>query len=85
VWRIGWLSNVSPAALGKGPEAARLAFRELGHIEGQNLVIDFRWSDAPDSLSALATEFVGLKVDAIVAVGPPAILAAKQATTTFRS
>jgi putative ABC transport system substrate-binding protein len=80
VYRIGWLSNVSPTALGKGTEVFRLTFRELGYVEGQNLVIEFRWSDVPDRLSEFATELVRLKIDAIVAIGPPAIRAAKRAT-----
>jgi ABC-type uncharacterized transport system substrate-binding protein len=83
VYRIGWLSNVSPTALGAGTDALRLAFRELGYVEGQNLVIEFRWSEAPDRLSAFASELVGLKVHAIVAIGPPAIRAAKRATATI--
>jgi putative ABC transport system substrate-binding protein len=80
VYRLGWLSNVSPEALGKGNEALRLALRELGYVEGRNLAIELRWSVAPDRLSEFASELVRLKVDAIVAIGPPAILAAKQAS-----
>ena len=81
MYRIGWLSNVPPAAL-MDREALRSAFRELGYIEGQNLAIELRWAEAPDRLAELATELVRLNVDAILAIGPLAIHAAKQATAT---
>jgi putative ABC transport system substrate-binding protein len=80
VYRLGWLSSVSPEALGKGTEAFRQALRELGHVEGRNLATESRWSAAPDRLPEFARELVRLEVDAIVAIGPPAIRAAKQAT-----
>jgi putative ABC transport system substrate-binding protein len=80
VHRLGWLSSVSPEALGKGTEAFRLALREVGYVESRNLAIEFRWSTAPDRLPEFASELVRLRVDAIVAIGPPAIRAAKQAT-----
>jgi ABC-type uncharacterized transport system substrate-binding protein len=83
VYRIGWLSNVSLAALGIGPDALRLALRELGYVEGQNLAVELRWSDVPDRLAAFATELVRLKVDALLAIGPQAVRAAKQATATI--
>jgi putative ABC transport system substrate-binding protein len=84
VHRIGWLSNVPPTASEMSTEAFRLAFRELGYVEGQNLAIEFRWADsAPNHLSGLADELIRLKVDAIVAIGPQAILAAKQATSVI--
>jgi putative ABC transport system substrate-binding protein len=56
--------------------------RELGYVEGQNVAYELRWADGSrDRLAAFATELVRLKVDAIVAVGPPAIQAAKEATS----
>jgi putative ABC transport system substrate-binding protein len=58
--------------------------RELGWVEGQNLVIEDRWADAKtDRLPALAAELVRLKVDVIFAQGWPASVAAKHATTTI--
>ena len=60
------------------------ALRELGWIEGKN--IEYEWravDDRPDRLAELATELVRLKVDAIVAAGTVAPLAAKQATSTI--
>jgi putative ABC transport system substrate-binding protein len=84
VWRVGWLSNASSAAPGMsaGAQVFRSALRELGYVEGQNLAYELRWADGSrDRLAAFATELVRLKVDAIVAVGPPAIQAAKEASS----
>jgi len=58
--------------------------RERGYIEGQNIVIEYRFSeDRNDRLPALAAELVALKVKLIVASGTPASFAAKQATSTI--
>jgi putative ABC transport system substrate-binding protein len=58
--------------------------RELGWVEGQNLVIEDRWAEAKtERLPALAAELVRLKVDAIFTQSWPAAVAAKQATTTI--
>jgi ABC-type uncharacterized transport system substrate-binding protein len=58
--------------------------RELGYVEGKNLVIDARWSEGADQqLARDAAEFVRLNVDVIVTHGSPAGLVAKQATTTI--
>ena len=75
--RIGYLSSRSgPSHL---EEAFRQGLRELGYVEGQNIVIEYRWADfKPDRASALAAELVRLKVDVIVSTGGPIpILAAK--------
>jgi putative ABC transport system substrate-binding protein len=64
-------------------DAFRQALNELGHIEGQNVVIEYRAADGKiDRLPTLATELALLKVDIIVAAATPAGLAAQQATTT---
>jgi len=58
--------------------------RDLGWIEGQNLVVEYRWAaNREDRLPALAAELVRLKVDVIVTASTPAALAAKRATTTI--
>src|SRR5262245_14593564 len=83
VWRVGFLSNASLTAPGMsaGAGALRSGLRELGYVEGENVVLEFRWADGASArLVEFATELVRLKVDAIVAIGPPAIQAAKQAT-----
>ncbi|MGH8700266.1 MAG: ABC transporter substrate-binding protein [Burkholderiales bacterium] len=63
-------------------EALREGLRDLGYVEGKNIVIEFRWAEAKyERLPGLAAELVQLKVDVIVAANPPAIQAAQQATT----
>ena len=80
--RIGWLA-VNTATLSERYEAFRRGLRELGYIEGQNVVIERR--DAEGKLERLvdaAAELVRLKVDVIVTTGTTGALAAKQATST---
>jgi putative ABC transport system substrate-binding protein len=66
-------------------DAFRQQLRQLGYVEGQNLVIEYRWAaDRDDQLPRLAADLVQLKVDVIVVEGhTPAIQAAKQATSTI--
>src|SRR5207244_3584263 len=65
-------------------ESFRQGLRELGYVEGQNIAIEYRFAEGrPERLPALAAELVRLKVDVIVAGGPPAPGAAKQATGTI--
>src|SRR5499425_3959363 len=76
--RIGFLSANSPAAISARIEALRQGLRELGYVEGKNIVIEWRYAEGkPDRLPALATELVRLKVDVLVASGPAVIRAAK--------
>jgi putative tryptophan/tyrosine transport system substrate-binding protein len=81
--RIGYLApNLSNAVLATH-EAFRQGLRELGYVEGKNIIIEYRWAEGKaDRLPLLAAELVRLKVDAIFASGAvqPA-LAAKNATT----
>ena len=83
--RIGYFSNVNPASESARSEAIRLALRELGYIEGQNIAIEYRYAEGKrDRLPELAGELVRLKVDIIVAAGGGrVILAAKNATKTI--
>jgi ABC-type uncharacterized transport system substrate-binding protein len=83
--RIGYLSALDPASDSAGSEAIRLALRELGYIEGQNIAIEYRYAEGKvDRYPELATELVRLKVDIIVvAGGNRIILAAKNATKTI--
>ena len=82
--RIGFLSAQTRAVDSGRIEAFRGGLREVGYVEGRNIRIDFVWAEGRyDRLPALATEFVRKKVDIIVAVGTPAILAARQATRTI--
>ncbi len=83
--RLGYLSPVDPASDSARAEGIRLALRELGYIEGQNIAIEYRYAEGrPDRESGLAAELVRLKVDIIVAAaGDPTIQAAKNATKTI--
>ena len=81
--RIGWLGVDRAAALHL-PEAFLQGLRDLGYVEGRNLVIEYRYAEGKiERLPALAAELVALKVDVIVAPGTAAALAAKQATRTI--
>src|SRR5215510_582412 len=65
-------------------EAFRQGLREIGYVEGKNVVIDWRSADGKlGRLSALAAELVRLKVDIIVTTGPTPTRAAKEATSTI--
>jgi putative ABC transport system substrate-binding protein len=84
VQRIGYLSNFDPASDSARSEVIRLALRDLGYIEGKNIVIEWRSGKGNrDRQRALAAELVRLKVDVIIAVGSGDIRAAKEATTTI--
>jgi putative ABC transport system substrate-binding protein len=82
VARIGWLSlNVAPNPHLR--EALLQGLRDLGYVEGRNVVIELRDAGGKSArLPALAAELVALKVDVILAGGTPQALAAKQATRT---
>jgi ABC-type uncharacterized transport system substrate-binding protein len=83
--RIGYLSNNDPARDSARSEGIRLALRELGYVEGQNIAIEYRYTGGKSNrLPEFAAELVRLKVDIIlVAVGPIPIEAAKNATKTI--
>jgi putative ABC transport system substrate-binding protein len=81
VYRIGVLETTSAALNIPNLDAFRQGLRELGYLEGQNLVIAYRSADGrPERFPDLATELVRLPVDLILTRGTPAALAAKQAT-----
>ena len=86
VFRIGILGTVPPTT----PEVSRIweallqGLRDLGYVEGQNIVIERRYSEGRNErLPDLAADLVRLKVDVIVAAGTPPPYAAKRATTTI--
>ncbi|MGB7948054.1 MAG: ABC transporter substrate binding protein, partial [Candidatus Binatia bacterium] len=84
VYRIGYLSPLNRTAESSRSEPIRLALRELGYIEGQNIAIEYRYAEAKrDRLPELAAELVRLKVDIILVVSDPGIRAAKNATKTI--
>jgi ABC-type uncharacterized transport system substrate-binding protein len=83
--RIGYLSPFDPVAESTRSEATRLALREFGYIEGQNIAIEYRYAEGKvNRFPELAAELVRLKVDIIlVSGGDRLILAAKNATKTI--
>ncbi len=84
VYRVGVLGGVSPQTLPGSIEAFRQRLRDLGWVEGQNVVIEYRWGEGNvDRLPELAAEFIRLKVDIIVAAGTLSALAAKNLTPTI--
>ncbi len=85
VSRIGYLSSFHPASESARSEGIRLALRELGYIEGQNIATEYRYMEGKqDRLPHLAAELVRLKVDIIVVAGGTGIIqAAKNATKTI--
>ena len=82
--RIGYLTAASLSAFAARTEAFRQGLRELGYIEGKNILIEYRYADGKtDRVPALADELVRIKVDIIVTGGAPATLSAKDATRTI--
>jgi putative ABC transport system substrate-binding protein len=83
--RIGYLSVSDAAGESARSEVIRLALRDLGHMEGQNMAIEYRYTEGKvDRVPELAAELVRLKVDLIVvAGGDPVIRAVKNATKTI--
>ncbi len=83
--RIGYLSQFDPATESTRAEAIRLALRELGYIEGQNIATEYRYGEGKlDRYPELAAELARLKVDIIVAAGADTLVrAAKNATNTI--
>src|SRR5499425_2284589 len=85
VFRIEYLSSGNPTIDSVGAGGIRLALRELGYIEGQNIAFEYRYAEGKvDRAPELAAELVRLKVDIIVvASGDQWIRAAKNATRTI--
>jgi putative ABC transport system substrate-binding protein len=81
--RIGFLT-ASPSVFPSRIEAFRQGLRELGYVEGKNIVIEWRYTEGKlDRAPALAAELVRLKVDIIVSSGPTLTNVLKEATTTI--
>jgi putative ABC transport system substrate-binding protein len=84
VRRIGMLRSGSAQEPDRSVEAFWQGLRDLGWVEGQNLVMEYRWAEGKDErLPDLAAALVRLQVEVIVAGGPPAIRAAQHATRTI--
>jgi len=82
--RIGFLITSSAAVIAPRMDAFQQGLRDLGYVEGKNIVIERRHAEGKlDRLPALAAELVRLNVDAIVTSGPTATGPAKGATSTI--
>ena len=82
--RIGILVQGSASYYPARVEALRQRLRELGYVEGKNIVIEYRYAEGKhERLPDLAAELVRLKVDVIVTTGSPGILAAKKSSATM--
>jgi putative ABC transport system substrate-binding protein len=82
--RIGFLGVTSPSDRPSLLDAFRQGLRELGWVEGQNIVIDYRYAEGRlDRLPGLAAELVRLEVDIIVSFGTQGVTAARNATETI--
>jgi len=82
--RIGFLSNADPTTGASQLEAFRRGLRELGWIDGQTFIMEYRWAEGrPERLPGLVADLVRAKVDVIVLSGPLAIAAAQNETKTI--
>ena len=82
--RIGYLTGSSPSARSARIEAFRQGLRELGYVEGKNILIEYRYAEGKlDRMTELAADLVRLNVEVIVTGGPLVTRAAKEATTTI--
>jgi putative ABC transport system substrate-binding protein len=84
IWRIGFISGNARTPDGAPPPPLRTALKDLGYVDGQNVVYVARFGDGrQDRLPALAAELVAEKVDVIVTVGGPSTGASRGATSTI--
>ena len=84
VWRLGALETTSQAMNSANYKILREALRDLGYVEGQNLMIEYRSADGRDErFPQLAAELVSMKVDLILTRGTPATVAARNASGTI--
>jgi putative ABC transport system substrate-binding protein len=82
--RVGYIGGSSGSSSSASMKAFRQGLRDLGYVEGKNIVIEYRHAEEKlDRLPGLASELVGLKVDAIVTGGPTVTRAVKGASVTI--
>jgi ABC-type uncharacterized transport system substrate-binding protein len=81
---IGYLHSSTPDGFSDYLRALRQSIKESGYVEGENLVIEYRWAEnEPDRLLVQAADLVRRQVKVIIAIGAPAPIAAARATTTI--
>src|SRR5438093_1905482 len=84
VSRVGFLGNSSAALEANLVGPFREGLRELGYVEGRNIVIEYRWAEGKyERFPALIAELAALNVDVIVTAGTPAALAVKRTTPSI--
>lgn len=83
VWRIGFLGLAPAAGWTSQIQALRTGLRELGYLEGRNIIIEFRWAATVGQFPALAAELVRMRVDLIIAPASTQVEPARQATSTI--
>ena len=83
VRRIGYLGFGSASASANWVEALQAGLRDLGYVEGENIVIEFRWADTVEQLHILAAELVRMNVEIIFAFSSTEVEPARQATKTI--
>jgi putative ABC transport system substrate-binding protein len=81
--RIGFLGLAPESSFATRVNALRIGLRDLGYIEGKNIVIEFRWAQTVDDLPAFAAEFVRMRVDIIFAPVSTFVAPARSATNTI--
>jgi putative ABC transport system substrate-binding protein len=82
--RVGYLFSFTPAEGRHLWEACRQGLRELGYVEGRNIILEPRWADGQyERLPGLAADLVQLNMDVIVVAATPGSLAVKAATNTI--
>ena len=84
VYRIGFLGNSTAALEADLVGPFREGLRDLGYVEGQNILIEYRWAEGEyERFPALTAELIALRVDVIVTAGTPASLAVQKAATSI--
>jgi putative ABC transport system substrate-binding protein len=82
--RIGFLGSATAAGSAKAIDELRTGLRELGYVDGRNIVIEFRWAEEKyDRLPQLVRELIATRVDLLITHGTPGTRAARQATSTI--
>jgi putative tryptophan/tyrosine transport system substrate-binding protein len=83
MYRIGFLQTTPNTVALTHLEVFRQGLRALGYVEGQNIVIEYRMSQEPKDNPGLLADLIGRRIDLLVTWSTPALVAAKQATTTI--
>jgi putative ABC transport system substrate-binding protein len=83
VWRIGYLGFGPASSWASEVEALRSGLRDLGYVEGKNIIIEFRWAERVDQTPDLANQLVGMNVDVIFAPASTQVEPARNATKTI--